>query len=271
MTERCRSAGWLVLMGGSGPDGFEPRILRRFVELAGGTAEARVVVVPTASEDRSATIERYQNAFELEDVQNIEVLDIRTHHQADLPETLRVLHEATGIMFTGGDQLRLLSILNGTGFAQELRRRSRDGLVVGGSSAGAMALGDPVIIRGEPSEFYEAGEIRQMAGLDVADGLSVDTHLVPRGRLVRLLPVISAHPDRLGLGIDEGCGVTISPEGMLTVVGPGVVLVVDGSAAQSHGASGAEPGAALSVTGLQLHVLSDGDEFDLRARQIVRR
>lgn len=271
MTERRRTAGWLVLMGGSGPDGIEPRILRRFLDLAGGAAEARVVVVPTASEQRVATIESYQNAFELEDVQDIEVLDIRTHHQADLPETLRVLHEATGIMFTGGDQLRLLSILNGTGFVQELRRRSRGGLVVGGSSAGAMALGDPVIIRGEPGEFYVAGEIRHMPGLDVADGLSVDTHLLPRGRLVRLLPVVRARPDRLGLGIDEGCGVTISPKGMLTVVGPGVVFVIDGSKAQSSGADVPKPGAALSVTGLQLHVLSDGDEFDLKARQIVRR
>jgi cyanophycinase len=83
--------------------------------------------------------------------------------------------------------------------------------------------------------------------------------------------VVRARPDRLGLGIDEGCGVTISPKGMLTVVGPGVVFVIDGSKAQSSGADVPKPGAALSVTGLQLHVLSDGDEFDLKARQIVRR
>ena len=84
-----RSAGWTVLMGGSGPEGMVRSIMRRFVELAGGAVDARVAIVPTASEQRAETIERYENAFELEDVHHIEVIDIRTHHQADEPEMLQ--------------------------------------------------------------------------------------------------------------------------------------------------------------------------------------
>jgi len=277
------SSGWTVLMGGSGPEGMDRLLIRRLVDLAGGAADARVAIVPTASEQRAATIEHYQNTFELEDVQHIEVLDIHTRHHADQRETLQALEEATAIVFTGGDQVRLLSILQGTGFVDELRRRSRDGLVVGGSSAGAMALGDPVIARGDPTRFYDPGAIPQIPGLAIVSGVTVDTHLVARGRLTRLLPVVAARPDALGVGIEEGCGMTLSPDGLATVFGAGVVCIVDGAAARPAGGAhvgGPRPGGgeerrhtdagrALSVAGLQLHVLAAGDSFDLRARRVV--
>jgi cyanophycinase len=276
-------SGWTVLLGGSGPDGMDRAIIRRFVELAGGAADARVAVVPTASEERAETIERYESAFALEDVRRVAVIDIRTHDQADQPEALRALEEATAVMFTGGDQLRLLSILQGTRFVEELRSRSREGLVVGGSSAGAMALGDPVIVRGEPTKFYEAGAIPQAPGFAIVPGVSVDTHLVARGRLTRLLPVVAARPDVLGVGIEEGSGLTVSPGGLAKVFGPGVVCIVDAAAARTTASarpSDARPEGgeerrltartrALSLTGLQLHVLAAGDLFDLRARRVV--
>ena len=277
------SAGWTVLLGGSGAEGMDRSIMRRFVELAGGAVEARVAIVPTASEQRTETIERYEAAFELEDVHHLEVIDIRTHHQADEPQMLQALAAATAIMFTGGDQLRLLSILQGTRFIDELRRRSRDDLVVGGSSAGSMALGDPVIVRGEPTRFYEPGAIPHVPGFAIVPGVTIDTHLVARGRLTRLLPVVAARPDALGVGIEEGSGMTVSPDGLATVYGPGVVCLVDGAAAGPAGGprpGGPRPGGgeerrssdqgrALSLTGLRLHVLAAGDTFDLRRRRVV--
>ncbi len=262
-------SGWRMLLGGSGPDGMDRRLVRRFVELAGGPEAAHIVVVPTASEERTETIAHYVSAFELEDVKDLEVLDIRTHDDADLPKTAHVLRKATGVMFTGGDQLRLLDILQGTGFTAELRRRGRDGIVIGGSSAGSMALGDPVIVRGEPTAFYEAGAIRHAPGLGLVQGVTVDTHLVARGRLGRLLTVVAAYPDTIGVGIEEGCAIEVSPEGVATVRGEGVVCFVDG-----HGADPAPAvagnGRSLSVSGLALHVLAAGDSFDLPARRVRR-
>ena len=122
-----------------------------------------------------------------------------------------------------------------------------------------------------------------MPGLAIVPGVTVDTHLVARGRLTRLLPVVAARPDALGVGIEEGSGMTISPDGLATVYGPGVVCVVDGAAGARAG--GARPGSvrpgggeerrssdhgrALSLTGLQLHVLAAGDRFDLYRRRVV--
>jgi cyanophycinase len=172
-------------------------------------------------------------------------------------------------MLTGGDQLRLLDILGGTAFAAELRRRCRAGLLVGGSSAGSMALGDPVIVRGDPAEFYEPGAIRHQPGLGLLEGVTVDTHFMVRGRLGRLVAMVSAFPDVIGLGIDEDCGLLVSPGGVATVMGRAVVCVVDAHGAEPRPAV-AEEGRGLSVSGLALHVLADGDRYDLRTRRARR-
>jgi cyanophycinase len=132
-----------------------------------------------------------------------------------------------------------------------------------------MALGDPVIVRGDPAAFFEDGAIRRAPGLGLVEGVTVDTHFVIRGRLGRLVAMVSAYPDTIGLGIDEDCGLEISPEGLATVMGKGVVCVVDG-----HGADPAPAVAGhdrpLSVSGLALHVLADGDRYDLRTRRVRR-
>ncbi len=260
-------AGWRLLLGGSGEDGMDRRLVRRFVELAGGAEKARVLVVPTASEERAETIAHYLTAFKLEATQHVEVLDVRTRADADLPATALALRDATAVMFTGGDQLRLLDVLMGTEFVAELRRRGRS-LVVGGSSAGSMALGDPVIVRGDPAVFHEAGAIRRAPGLGLVEGI-VDTHFVTRGRFGRLVAMVSAYPDTIGLGIEEDCGLEISPDRVATVMGRGVVCVVDGHGADPAPAVAAD-GRALSVGGLALHVLADGDSYDLRTRRVRR-
>jgi cyanophycinase len=261
-------AGWRLLIGGSPEEGMDRRLVRRFVELAGGAEDARIAVIPTASEEVQETVARYVAAFEREGVRDVGVLDVRSRADADDPAILAVLGAATAVMLTGGDQLRLLDIFDGTRFLEELRRRGRGGLLVGGSSAGAMVLGDPVIVRGEPTAFYEEGAIRQAPGFDLVPGASIDTHLVVRGRLARLVTVAAAHPHVVGLGIEEGCGLEVSPTGVATVLGEGVVCVVQGAG------RGVEParagrGRALSVAGLTVHVLADGAVYDLRTRRVL--
>ena len=173
-------------------------------------------------------------------------------------------------MFTGGDQLRLLDILMGTEFVAELRRRGREGLVVGGSSAGSMALGDPVIVRGDPTAFYEDG--RHPA----ARPASASSRASPSTRTSWCAAVCGAWwrwspPTRtsIGLGIDEDCGLEISPDGVATVMGRGVVCV-RGRPRRGAAPAVAGHGRALSVSGLTLHVLADGDRYDLRARRVRR-
>ena len=234
-----RGYGWRLLLGGSGPEGMDRRFVRRFIELAGGAREARIAVVPTASEERAETIAQYTESFKREDVQRGKILDIREHKDADNPENLRRLREATAVMFTGGDQLRLLDLLMGSEFVAELRRRGRDGLLVGGSSAGSMALGDPVIVRGDPAVFYDARAIRRAPGLGLIEGVTVDAHFVIRGRLGRLVTMVSASPDTISESASIRTAAWSSPDDIATVMGRGVVCVVDGH--------GADPAPAVAV------------------------
>ena len=252
--------GWKLLIGGSAPEGLDPRLVRRFIELAGGPAAARLAVVPSASEEVPETVALYRESFGREGVDDLMVLDPRSREEADAPGTVRKLAEATGVLFTGGDQLRLLEIFSGAQFMAALRQRIREGIVVGGSSAGAMAMGDPTIVRGEPTEFYEDGAIRHAPGLGLIPRVSVDTHFVVRGRLPRLVSVAAAYPDIVGLGIEENSGVQVSPEGVATVLGDGVVCVVEGA---GRGALPARAGhdRALSCAGLTVHVLAAGGEL----------
>lgn len=261
--------GWKLLIGGSAPEGLDPRLVRRFIELAGGPAAARPAVVPSASEEVPETVATYREAFEREGVRHLDVLDVRSRVDADAPDTLQRLADATGVMFTGGDQLRLLEIFSGARFMAALRQRIREGMVVGGSSAGAMAMGDPAIVRGEPTEFYEDGAIRHAPGLGLVPRVCVDTHFVIRGRLPRLVTVAAAYPDVVGLGIEENSGVEISPDGVATVLGDGVVCVLEGA---GRGAPPARAGhdRALSCAGLTLHVLAAGGSYDLRERRVLR-
>ena len=153
-----RGYGWRLLWGGSGPEGMDPRFVRRFVDLpaARGARRAR-------RPDRERGDGRHHRLLPgvaaARGRPQLEVLDIRERAGADEPAMLAA-ERGHRVMLTGGDQLRLLDILGGTAFAAELLRRGRDGLLVAGSSAGSMALGDPVIVRGDPAEFHGAGAIR---------------------------------------------------------------------------------------------------------------
>jgi cyanophycinase len=260
--------GWLALLGGSGGTGPGQEILRRFVHLAGGS-QARLLVVPTASGEPLITAEKWVNAFKMQDVQSIDVLDIRTRDQADSTECSRRLDDVTAVVITGGDQLRLLEIVGGTRFCSCLHDRWQDGLAVVGSSAGAMALGDPVIVRGEPEVFYLCDGVRTQPGLAVFEGITVDSHVVARGRMVRLLPVVAARPDVLGIGVDEDTAAFIGPDDALEVIGVGVVLVLDASKAGHRHVPRGRWDERLSIEGLHLHVLAAPQRFSLHTRQFL--
>ena len=266
--ERQEARGTVALLGGAGAGGLNHDVLRGFVLAAGGPA-ARLLLVPTASEESAHTIEKYVNAFELQDVQSIEVADIRTRRQAGRQETCARLGDATGVVFSGGDQRRLLDIVGGTRFLACLRDRWLAGLAIAGSSAGAMALGHPVIVRGEPSAFYRGDGVRARPGLALLPDLTVDTHVAARGRLGRLLAVVVAHPGALGLGIEEDTAVFIAPDDTLEVVGEGIAIALDALQLGHRRVPDGRWDDRLSAEGLRLHVLAPGDRLDLQTRRFL--
>jgi cyanophycinase len=257
--------GWIVPVGGNEEKTGDREILRRFLELAGGD-RARIAVIPTAS-SLADTGARYERLFTDLGARRTDVLPYAERADADEPEHLRALENATGIFLTGGNQLRISTILGGTPVAKMIRRRNARGVPVGGTSAGAAILSEHMIAFGEEGSTPRAGSATLAPGFGLTNRVVIDQHFRQRDRLGRLLSALAYNPFAVGIGLDEDTAAFIDPHDTIHVAGAGAITVVDcGSLGYSSMAS-AKPGAAVCVTDVKLHVLTAGARYDLHTRR----
>lgn len=241
----------------------DPAILRRFIELCGG-ARARVVVVPTAS-NMLDTTEYYASVFRHAGLRNTKHIDVKTRASAASPRALDTVGEASGIFFTGGNQLKLATIIGRTPLATLMRRRFDEGMHVAGTSAGAAFLSAQMIAFGEEGIAPRAGMVTTCAGLGLTDRFIVDQHFSERGRLGRLITAIAYNPYALGLGVDENTAAFIAPDDTIHVMGQGTVTLVDPAELDTTPILEAEPGTPLELTGMHVTQLEPGSVFDFGA------
>ncbi|GGK69289.1 cyanophycinase [Rufibacter glacialis] len=273
--------GILIAVGGNEDKGTYPRakkqfhlnffelgILKRIIDEMGGP-EARVEVITTASMIPEELGALYLHAFQVLGCKQVKVLDIREEADALKPEKLERLRQASGVMFTGGDQSRLFQIFSGTAFHQILldRYRHEEGFVIAGTSAGAMAMSDIMIQGGSSSRSLLKGSVKLDRGLAFQENVIFDSHFVKRGRFGRLMEAVATHPFKIGIGLGEDTGVLISQGHLIETIGSNLVIVVDGHHIQHSNASYAAPGTPLSIENLRVHVLAFGNFYDIRERK----
>jgi len=180
------SRGWIIPIGGAENKENDRRILERFVRVSGGE-DADIVVIPTASRVHE-TGPRYEQLFRALGAARVTVMDFDTRRDCREPGRLRRLEEARGIFFTGGNQLRLTTLLGGTPVAKLIRLRNARGVTVGGTSAGASILCEHMIAGGDEGSSIVAGSVRLAPGLGLTNRFIIDQHFRERDRLGRLLP-----------------------------------------------------------------------------------
>ncbi|GAA4376919.1 cyanophycinase [Hymenobacter koreensis] len=237
-------------------------ILKRFVEELSG--DGPVVVIPTASEEPIEAARDYIKIFTDLGVKRVEVLDIRRRDEADNPECLTVLETAAGIMFTGGDQLRLTALLGGTEMLRLLKARyTHDRIVIAGTSAGAAAMSTPMIYQGRNDAGFVKDEIHVTTGLQFMHDVAVDTHFVARGRIVRMAQIIATNPGCIGLGLEEDTAVLVTNGNELEVIGNGMVVIVDGRECEGNTIHEIKPGEVFSIRNLRIHLLARGQRYTL--------
>jgi cyanophycinase len=256
--------GWIVPIGGAENKENDPRILRRFVEASGGEA-ADIVVIPTASKMHE-TGPRYEALFRELGAARVTVMDFDTRRDCQESNRLQRLDQATGIFFTGGNQLRLTALLGGTAVAQLIRRRNAAGVTVGGTSAGASILSEHMIAFGDEGASVIAGSVRLAPGLGLTNRFVIDQHFRERDRLGRLITALAYNPFAIGIGLDEDTAVFIGPDEVLEVEGSGGVTVVDAAEVSFSSADSVSEGQPVAVLGLKVHVLTPGTTFDLSTR-----
>lgn len=256
--------GFIIPIGGGEDRVKERHIHRRFVELS-GDRDADIVVIPTASE-LETTGQDYNRIFRDLGAARVDFLPITRRADCDNPKYLEMLDQATGIFLTGGNQLRLSTILGGTGIAQRIRRRNAAGVHVAGTSAGASIMSEHMIAGGDSYSKPVEGSVSLAPGLGLTNAVIIDQHFTQRNRLGRLLAASSYNPFLIGLGIDEDTAAFIGPDGVFEVVGSGTVTVVDASGLTHSSMWEARPGQALSLLGLQVHVMGEGCRYDMNTR-----
>lgn len=259
------SRGFIVPIGGAEDKLADRTILRRFVELAGGR-EARVAIVPTASEQPD-TGANYERIFRDLGVWSARSLPIEQRLDCDRPAMLEELASATGIFLTGGNQLRLTTTLGGTEVARLIRRRNAAGVVVAGTSAGASFISEHMIAGGEEGGTPRAGMVRLAAGLGLTNKVIIDQHFRQRDRFGRLLAALAYNPFPVGLGLDEDTAAFIGPDNVLEVVGEEALTVVDASRLTYSAMGRVADGEPVSMLNVRVHVLVTGGRFNLETRE----
>jgi cyanophycinase len=257
--------GWIVPIGGAEEKEDDPRILRRFVELCGGD-RAHIAVLPTASR-LADTGPRYARIFRELGAADVSVVEVESREEAGDPQRVAALKRATGIFLTGGNQLRITTLLGGTDIARAIRGRSAAGVTVGGTSAGASVLSEHMIAFGDEGSSPMAGSVRLAPGLGLTNRFIIDQHFRQRDRLGRLVTALAYNPFAIGIGLDEDTAAFIGPDNELEVVGSGAVTVVDAANLAFSSMAAVEEGEPVCLLGLTVHILVAGATFNLHTRQ----
>jgi cyanophycinase len=257
--------GLIIPIGGGEDKVKEMQIHRRFLESSGG-ADADIVVIPTASRLES-TGPDYNEIFRELGAGCVEFLPIESREDCANPAYVEMLDRATGIFMTGGNQLRLSTILGGTPVAQKIRRRNAAGIPVAGTSAGASIMSEHMIAGGDSNQSPMGGGVSLAPGMGLTNAVIIDQHFTQRNRLGRLLTATAHNPFLIGLGIDEDTAAFIGPNDVMEVVGSGTVTVVDAGKLTHSSMWRASEGDALSLLGLRVDVMGEGCTYDLANRQ----
>ncbi|MEH6576087.1 MAG: cyanophycinase [Amphritea sp.] len=256
--------GFVIPIGGAEERIEDPVILQRFVEICGGK-DAQIVIIPTASK-LAETGPNYEKVFTELGVKKAVSLPINSREDAQRDDYLQEMENVTGIFMTGGNQLRLSTILGGTPVAQCIRKLNASGIHVAGTSAGAAIMPEHMIAGGPTGALPNEQGVTLAPGLGLINKVMLDQHFSQRNRLGRLLSAVSYNPFASGIGICEDTAAFIGPDDMLEVVGSGSLTVVDPSDLKYSSMAEAYTGDAITLIGMKLHMLSSGAKYCLSTR-----
>ena len=259
--------GVVMPIGGAEDKLGRMTVLREVVRLAGGPG-ASIVVLSTASSLGDEITHAYLQLFSTLGVADVVGIRPESRAQSAEPDLVAAVDRATAVFMTGGNQVKLATLVVGTPLGQAILDAHRRGALVAGTSAGASIMSAHMVSFGSggATPKFRIGQVSQ--GLGLLDDVIVDQHFTQRNRFGRLLALIASNPAQLGIGIDEDTAAIIRPSGLLEVKGRGVVTVVDGSQVltTSYTATGTQP---LMMSGVLLHTLPRGAVFDLTTRRLV--
>jgi cyanophycinase len=265
--ELTQASGRLVSIGGAEDREGEMRILKKFVELAGGE-NAKIVVLTVATDNPEKAAREMTRVFKRLGVKSVRTFDVSQRKDAESKRGVKLIEEATGLFFTGGDQIHITSLMGGTPLQKIMHERYEKDLLIAGTSAGAAMMSNSMILEGNGEENPRLRTVEIGPGMDLIIGAIIDTHFSQRGRHGRLLAAVAHYPQDMGIGIDEDTAMIVEKD-HFEVIGSGAVTVIDGGAMTFTNAPDVEKGKSLALADVKVHVLPEGYKFNLHDRCVI--
>jgi len=259
--------GKLLIIGGAEDKEGDCKILREFLRCAGGT-KARIAIMTAATSLPGEVGDNYIRVFERLGAEDVRVVDTQRPEDANNRDYLEAIEQATGIFFTGGEQARIISCLKDTILDAAMHKRFSEGIIIGGTSAGAAMMPDVMIIEGDSETNPRVDVVAMGPGMGFLPGVVIDQHFAQRGRLGRLVSALLLQPAVLGFGIDENTAILVHGD-ELEVIGENSVTVIDSSEQLHDNLEGLLKDEALAICGAKLHILPHGYRFNLKTHQPV--
>lgn len=248
---------------------FELGILKRVVQEMGGL-DAHIEVITTASSIPVEVGENYMSAFGKMGCTNVNIMSVRNRADAAKPEFIERIKNCHGVMMSGGDQLRLTTIFGGTEWLDIVLDRYRHhGLVIAGTSAGAMAMSNTMIYQGRSDLAHLKGEVKITTGLAFMPDVIIDSHFDKRGRFNRLAQAVASNPSCTGIGLGEDTGVIVTGSNHLEVIGSGAVVIIDGKDIRHSNITEVGMGTPISIENIRVNILVHGNSYLVKERQFV--
>ncbi|MBO9660842.1 MAG: cyanophycinase, partial [Chitinophagaceae bacterium] len=249
---------------------FELGILRRIVEEIGGPS-SRIEIITTASMIPTEVGNHYMDAFGKMSCTNVDLMHIRNRQDAARPDYIERIRRCDGVMFSGGNQLRLSAIFGGTEILRVmLNRYAEENFTIAGTSAGAMAMSNTMIYEGNAMRAHLKGEVKMTTGLGFIDDVIIDSHFEKRGRFGRLAQAVATNPQAIGIGLGEDTGMLITEGGnKMEAIGSGLVVIVDGFDIRHCNIADIPDGNPISIENLKVHFCEKGNGYMLDERKFL--
>lgn len=270
MVKKEGAGNLVVVGGGESSDVTEDsiKIFEKFLELSGGAEKARIVLMTVATNNPEESEETYKKIFENLKFNNFETLNIADRAESFDETNLKKIEKASGLYFTGGDQLHVTTLMGGTPLHELIFKKFKKDLTIGGTSAGAMMLSSSMIVSGAADCAPRLGSIEVVPGMNLLKDSVVDTHFSQRGRHGRLLSAVAHNPHILGIGIDERTAMVVQNE-KFEVIGEGAVTVVCAKHSEHTNLPYIGKDDAIGIFGVNFHILSKGYKYDLKNREPI--
>ena len=260
MSEKIK--GDLIIIGGAEDKENEKEILKKVCNSINKNEDI-ILIATVATEYPKETFFKYTKVFENLGAKNIEGLNVNSRKDSSKEENIKLIKKAALIFFTGGDQLRITSLIGGTPIGEAIKDVIDEGCIIVGTSAGASVMSDTMIVNGNNDESPRKSELLMAPGLGFVKGIMIDQHFAQRGRIGRLLTGIAQNPDILGIGIDEDTAIVVKDDGRAEVIGSGAVYFLDGRNITYTNVSDQSYGEVLNMFNVKLHILKEGNKFNL--------